>query len=543
MSREDRRRERDEKRRKKERERRKRHYEREKKKREKLKANGQGKNQPEKKSSIDQAVDFLASAISLFLPSKSRTDHHRLVKQGAVFAICIGLMGTGFGISYHGHLKKIAIANAVQSFTTSELQFSKTQTSVSTKVKPFMTQDRKTVYIPFRIEDMTNMEPDASKYHILFYTQNGKPFTYHPDLIQLYSYGSTGQMFLVVHSADKIQSQVAEIVLWTGENLGNSDNADPDDDDATDAGLAKLKSKYDTLSFSINLGALSVARIPKNKTIHIKKTIYVKEKGKKKKVPKVVTVPKVVPIKANANLYNKNRFAYIYNRVYAEKKLENVKRKINSRYKHMSVDINKINRDYNALAKAGYKLPKLPAWATTNANNLSNGLPFTIEQINDLNFLDDPFMNKDQTTKVSIAAHKQEIAQSGDTSQNEETKEEKYMTKLNNMVIKDRQGDTLDNTAAAGGGQGTSNSSGSQTASNQWTDLLDSMQNIYNAKKYVYNTKILTIWNMHTHFNTNASFGSEQNNLGNTGAITNSHTKGSNRHGRYMTIANVNKDN
>ena len=174
-----------------------------------------------KTDSVGKCLDFMVACVSLFMPEKSRIDHHRLMKQGAVFGVCLVLITAGVGLSYQGYLHKQAIANAVQSFTTEGLQFSKTGTTVETSTKPFQTSDHKTVYIPLKITDMSNMEPDASKYHIIMIPKGGEEFKYHPSIIQLYSYGSTGNMFLVVKSADKIQNQIVQIIMWTGENLSN----------------------------------------------------------------------------------------------------------------------------------------------------------------------------------------------------------------------------------------------------------------------------------------------------------------------------------
>lgn len=512
-----------------------------------------GSDDKNKTDSVGKFLDFMVACVSLFMPEKSRIDHHRLMKQGAVFGVCLVLITAGVGLSYQGYLHKQAIANAVQSFTTEGLQFSKTGTTVETSTKPFQTSDHKTVYIPLKITDMSNMEPDASKYHIIMIPKGGAEFKYHPSIIQLYSYGSTGNMFLVVKSADKIQNQIVQIIMWTGENLSN-DSYDPDDDtDTSDSGLAKFKSKYDTLAFTINLGATSIKPVKQYKmgTVDITKRVKVdsgqtgsKKKGKKGKakyINKIVKVRKKVPDPDGYDLYTDKKLQYIFNRMYTQKKLNKIRKSMHKSYSNMQININKINRDYSALSKAGYKMPRLPEWTTNTDNNLSNGLPLDIKQIDKLSMLNDPFLPTDKIkNKISDAYHNKKLqAQDNDDNDNQNTdnsKESKYIDSLTNMVIKDGKGNVL-----TSGSTADSNSSGSDAANNQWTDLQNAIQNIYDEKTSIYYEGILKIWSLYQTFQTDTSSGSSFNSASNTGAITQSLTSGRNKHGKYMLIANVPK--
>lgn len=507
---------------------------------------------------VGKFLDFMVACVSLFMPEKSRIDHHRLMKQGAVFGVCLVLITAGIGLSYRGYIHKQAIANAVQSFTTGGLEFSKTGTDVETTTKPFQTSDHKTVYIPLKISDMSNMEPDASKYHIIMIPKGGAEFKYHPSIIQLYSYGSTGNMFLVVKSADRIQNQLVQIIMWTGENLSN-DSYDPDDDtDTSDSGLAKFKAKYDTLAFTINLGATSIKPVKQYKMASVKVTKRVKvdseesspkKKGKKNKpkfINKVVTVRKKVPDPEGYDLYTDKKLQYIFNRMCTQKKLDKIRKSMHKSYSNMQININKINRDYSALSKAGYKLPRLPEWTTNTSNNLSNGLPLSLDQIDKLNMLNDPFLPTEKIkNKVSQAYHEKKIQdQDNDDDDNQNTdnsKESKYIDSMSNMVIKDRKGNIL-TSGTADTNNSSSDSSNSDVANNQWTDLQNSIQKVYDEKTAIYYEDVLKIWSLYQTFQTDTSSGDSFNSATNTGAITYSLTSGRNKHGRYMLIANVPKE-
>ena len=499
-------------------------------------------------------LGFLLETISVFTPSQSRFDHHRLAKQGTVFGICLTSIVVGLMLSFNGYHKKQEILNAIQSFTTSGLTFSKTGTQVGTGNKPFQTADHKTVYIPLTISDMSKMEPDASKYHIIMLPTKKQTFTYHPTTIQLYSYGSTGKMFLVVHSADRIRNQNVQIIMWTGEDLSQDKYDREADTDTSDEGLAKFKAKYDTLSFTINLGASSITPIPKDHAVYQKVVKKVKDEKTKKVVKKEVTVKKLIPIPENQDLYNDNKLVYIYNRIYGQKKLQSYIKHAHSANRELQINLAKARRDYSALQNAGFKLPKLPAWITSSANNMSNGLPLTLEEMDKLSLLNDPFYpSKTVQDKIEDAYHKHMVAvQNGDDSSSNSDddddgqvsshdKETKFINELQNMIIRNRQGDTLTTGSTNTTSSSSDENSSLRTANSQWSDFQDAVQNIYDEKKEIYYSQILNIYKLQQDFLNDTSSGSESNRLSNTGAITMSKTSGKNKHGKFMLIAGLPK--
>lgn len=537
-------------RRKREREKRNQAYE---KKQKKEDAKAQQKQKPIEETFGYKVLNFMSATIDLFVPAKTRIGHKRLVQQGAVFAICLACLSIGFGISYTTYKHKQAIQDAIQSFANNTLVFSKTQTEVKTSQQPFMTQDKKTVYVPLSISNLSNIDSDASEYHIIMLPKKGE-FTYHPTSIQLVSYGSTGKMFLRVDSADQIQNQLVQIIMWSGTKLTNDsyDGSEDTDNEIASSALAKFKSKYDTLAFTINLGAKSIPIIQQNKKVQQEVTKLVKNKDTKKLEKKKVMITKTVPIKENQNLYNDNKLQFIYNRIYSGAKLKKVQKHVKNVYNNMLTNQERVRRDWKNLKTAGYKMPTLPEWITSPANNLSDGLPLDLQQIQNLNFMNNPFIESHEAqTKINTAYNidKQQNNNSDSDSDDAKTKEQKYIEKMSNLIIKDSQGNIIGNQSDNGDSSGddqadddTTNSGNSgKTAEDQWADLQQAVKSIYDEKDSIYRRQVLKIWGQYKEFQTATSSGSELAKRQNIGAITYSKTTGHNTHGRFMLIAGVPK--
>lgn len=514
-----------------------------------------------------KTVNFLGGLVDLFMPAKSRITHNRLIQSGAAFGICLILLIVGFGITRGAHIHKEIIRARTQTFTSTTLQFSKTQTEVSTHVRPFITQDRKTVYVPFYIKDTSQVDIDASKYHILMMPINGKELTYHPTIVQLYSYGSSGRMFLVVHSADPIQNQTVQFLLWSGTTLTNDHYDSSEDNSDTTPDTLALKQKYDTLGFTINLGGSSIDVISKTmaKKVQERVTENVPQKhGKPKKVTKIKTVVKQVPNPTGQYLYGDRKLQYIYNRIYAGKRLEKVQKNVKKNYDSININVAKVKRDWNALKTAGYKMPKLPDWGLGPANNLKNGLPLTYDQIEKLNLLNDPFITpSDSLKKVDLAYKKDnsvdsdDDANASDNSGDDDSSststdtlssiqglpEGKYLTNLGNLTLKNKAtGQIITGSSDTDDSSDHSRTAPDKSSVEEWQDLQESLANIVVAKNKIYNKDVLTMYGYYQDFLRYTSSGSESAKVANTGAITMSKTSGYNKHGKYMTIFGIPTD-
>lgn len=488
-----------------------------------------------------KTTSFFGGLVELFVPSKSRTRHDRLIKQGSMFLACIGCVIIGLGISTNSYIRTEISKAKASSFLTSSLSWSKTNSDIDTSVKPFMTQNRRTVYIPFRTKDMSQIDPDASNYHILMMAKDGKQLQYRVESVQLVSYGSTGLMYLQVNTAQPVTTQPVQFIIWSGSNVTN-DKYDPHNDTGDAMAFVNVKKKYDTVSFSINLGGTGVKTIPE---YIIKK----KTEGKKVKTIKI-------PIQANADLYNDNKMAFIYNRMYQQKQLDSQKNKLNKARRRLTLALNRINKDSDALKRSGYDLPTLPKWATNSDNNLSDGLPIPYENTLKFSMLHPDASYDDKMQKsIEDAVESQKKATSSDSkfnssdssSLNDKTKEGKFISSLSGKTIKNKHnGNTLNTSASDGSNTDNDNDDDDDSSSNdtniggndniQWNELVSELQEVVALKTRIYRTIPINIWSQYQDFAQRSSFGSENNRKSNSGAITYSKIRGYNKHGRFMTI-------
>lgn len=556
----ERRRQRERARRQKERERRNREYN----KRHKVHSDN-AKDAKKADSFASKTVNFIGSLLDLFMPTKARTTHNRLIQSGSAFGICMVLLVAGFMITRNAHVRKEIIRARTQTFTSSSLQFSKTQTEVSTKEHPFMTSDHKTVYIPFFIKDVSQVDVDASQYHILMMPLNGNKLDYRPTTVQLYSYGSSGHMFLVVHSADRIQNQTVQFLLWSGTTLTNDHYDSTSDDSNTTPDTLALKRKYDTLGFTINLGGSSIDVVNKTMEKRIKERVtkVVPQKhGKPKKVTQIKTVVKQVPDTNGQYLYGDRKLQYIYNRIYAGNKVKKVQKSAQHEYDQIKINVAKAKRDWNALHVAGYKLPKLPDWCLGPSNNLQHGLPLTFEQIQQLNLLNDPFITPSDSLKKVDLAYKKDDGSDDNSTDNidsdsddsgasasdilnniQDEPEGKYIAHLGNLTIKNKAtGQIITGSSNTDSDDSNSKSTPDKASVEEWQDLQTSLANIVAAKVNIYRKDVLKIYGNYQDFLRATSSGSETAAARNTGGITMSKTAGHNAHGRYMTIFGIQSD-
>lgn len=519
------------------RERRKRQREREKRNKEYEKRKAKEKPK-EKAGSNNGAIDALGKVLNffngvfdLFVPSKSRTRHDRLTKSGAIFALCLVSMFSGLFMLNHNYRIAEFRKTMTSSFLTDDLKFSRSGTEVKGG-KPFMTQDRKTIYIPLSISMMNNLDPDASQYHIFIIPrQAGVRLKYRILQAQLVSYGSTGRMFIEVKAADPIVSQPIQFVIWSGSKL-TGDNYDPDDDTEDGTELAAIKKKYDTLAFSINLGGKSIKRIAKTRPKEIKTHKLVKNPKTHKKELKTITKIIQVPIVANEDLYNDHKLQYVYNRMYAGPKLARLQKKAQRKFDKMQLAANKIHKDYQALKRSNFNVPKLPTWATNPDNNAANGLDITLKQMQNFNLLnpDETFDLKLQNKLDKELVLYEKVQKNTYDDDDDETVETKYASKLADKDLRNRTtGESLSNS--------DDDNNSNKNADSEWSELKEEVMYLANAKNSLYYVYPLLMWQQYKDFLTMTSSGSSMAAKQNVGAITYSKTSGHNKHGKYMTIA------
>lgn len=499
---------------------------------------------------LGRVLDFFNGLIDLFVPTKSRTRHDRLTKQGAMFFLCLAALSIGLFIcdkSYNATELKKAQAS---SFMSSDLSFSQTGATVKTNNKPFITQNLKTVYIPLKITDMDHIDPDAGAYHIFIMPKNGGTLNYRIENAQLVSYGSTGTMFIQVNTAQPITSQPLQFIIWSGDKLSN-DTYDPNQDSEDANEFVKIKKKYDTLAFTINLGGKGVREVPQFRIKRVKVTKRVKDPKTKKFVTKTYIKNIKIPIQANADLYNDNtKLQFIYNRIHSQKYVNSELAKANHDYARMQLAINRINKDYSALKRAGYKLPKLPDWSDNVNNNASDGLPVTYDELLRFNMLNPhlAFNKKVQNTldRKLVAYNK---AQSNDSTSSDDddtgngvsstSKEGIFLSKLSAMPIRNiHTGVDLNNTSSDDSDDDNSDDDNEASSNEQteWSELQTELNKMAQCKTDLYYTIPLDLWNNYQDFLRDTSAGSQTAKKMNTGAITYSKMHGYNKHGAYLTI-------
>lgn len=507
--------------------------------------------------------------ISLFIPSKSRIAHNRLMKQGVLFTTCLLMLISGFIIAKKGYDHREYLLSQAQSFMSHAISFSQTGVNVSTKVSPFMTQNKKTVYIPLNISDTSNIDTDASKYHVLIMPAKGNTLDSRITTAQLMSYGSTGHMVLIVDSANKLKSQVVQILLWSGSKLTNDkydSNQDSNVQDQNQQAINDLKAKYDMVAFTINLAGTTIPKV--NKTMKVKATKKVKHykgKGKHKKAYfKTVHYLKTVPDTYGQYLYGNNKRQYIYNRIYAQKGLDKLKRQIQKQYSRLDANIGRIHRDYDNLKSAGYDIPKMPDWAGNKNNNLSNGLPFTYDTLLKISFLNEKtFATQPSNLKIIDKAYAKysKSSDSDDDSDDDDStsmsdstgttasdldglhvKEAKEFNQLYNRVLRNKvTHDTIGNGTNNDKNSGKAKSQNVQNDEKMWEDYIKCLANVLVIKNDIYYHIPMEMWGRYKLFLNDTSSGSQFRANANVGRITYSKTSGYNKHGRYMTILGLNQ--
>lgn len=477
-------------------------------------------------------LNFIDNVLSIFSPSHSRIRHDRLIKQGLMFVLSSICLIAGLIVCKINYDKTEYAKSQTADFMTDDLQFSKSGATVSAK-KPFLTQDRRTIYIPLKISDMKMIDPDAAQYHILVIGKNGDPLKSQINQAQLLSYGSTGVMYLVVHSTSPLQSQPVQFVIWSGSDVTNDKyNADANDDDSLSQ-FKKILSQYDSLGFTINLGGKSIPVVPKTKTIKVKNKVVKRDPKTHKKTTTIETVTRKIPINENKNLYNNNVPLFLYNYAVSQPQLDRKHQTMANNYERMQLAINRINKDKRALTNAGYELPKLPEWTTDRSNNLAKTLPFSYNQIKSFNFMqpEATFTPKQQellTAQLRVY-QKEQANQSSDDDP--KFKEKAYAEALANKVIKNKH---ISKTLGNGGDVTNSDSDSDDNDQAEWAELISEVDKLADLKHDLFYKKPLQLWEMYQNFELATSSGNDKN--GNTGAITYSKLSGHNKHGNFMTI-------
>lgn len=486
----------------------------------------------QKTSGLDKALSFVDNILSIFSPSHGRFRHDQLMKQGMMLIVFVICFVSGGFLCYQNYTKVEYQKAQAANFMTDDLEFSKSSTTV-TPHTPFTTQDHKTVYIPLTIEDMTNIDPDASEYHIFVVGKNGNDIKSKITQAQLISYGSTGLMYLVVKSLNRFQSQPVQFLMWSGSDI-TDDHYDPDDNNNSSLEeFGIIAKRYDTLGFAINLGGRSIKAIPKTKTITVKDTVTQKDPKTHKKVKVTKMVKQQIPITANKDLYNDNVPIFLYNHSVSGPQMAKKRKTMAKKYARMQLAINRIEKDTRALTKAGYILPKLPKWATNRGNDIAKSLPFSYDQLRSFDMLnpDTTFTAKQQKLlDQELRVYKKAQSANGDDV-SDTTKEENYAASLGNKVIKNKH---VDKTLGNGNADGGNNNSDSDNDDAEWTELQNEIAQIATLKHDLYYSMPLKIWDNYQDFILATSSGSDKS--ANTGAITFSNLKGHNKHGNFMTI-------
>lgn len=265
----------------------------------------------------------------------------------------------------------------------------------------------------------------------------------------------------------------------------------------------------------------------------IKTKKLVENKKTHKKEIKTVTKTIQVPIEANEDLYNDNKLQFVYNRMYAGPKLKSLQKSASEKYSHMEIAANKIQKDYQALKRSGYSVPKLPNWATNPDNNAANGLNVTLKQLTSFDLLnpDKAFSPKfqDKLNKEAIIYAKMSQTNDDDTD-DANTVEEKWADKLADK-------DLINHTTGEKLQASDDNSASVKNADAEWSELQEEVMYLATAKNSLYYVYPIKMWQQYKSFLMMTSSGSSMAAKQNVGAITYSKTSGYNKHGRYLTIA------
>lgn len=497
----------------------------------------------EKSTNKNRLFSFIDTVLSIFSPSHSRIRHDRLMKQGVMFALFTFFIVSG-SIVCKVHYDKVEYEKSqAANFMTDDLQFSKSQAAVDTKT-PFTTQDQKTIYIPLKIRDMKLIDPDAAQYHILVVGKNAVELKSHITQAQLISYGSTGVMYLVVHSTNKFQSQPVQFLIWSGSDVANDKyDSDANSDDSLTQ-YKNIMSRYDTLGFTINLGGQSVITVPKTRTIKVKDTVVKRDPKTHKKTTVEEYVKRQIPIVENKNLYNKNVPVFLYNRAVSAPQIKSKRKTMSNMYDRMQLAINRINKDKRALTQAGYELPKLPDWTKSRSNDLAKSMPFSYHQLATFDFMQPTatFTPKQQALLTDeLRVYNRNNAENDDddddATSNKMFKEKAYAESLSNKVIKNKH---VSKTLGNGGDAASNSSNNNDNDSSEWAELLAEVEKLADLKHDLYYIKPLELWDMYQDFELATSSGNAKN--ANTGAITYSRLSGHNKHGQFMTIYRGNND-
>lgn len=284
----------------------------------------------------------------VFGPTSGGFNHHRLLRQGAIFALSGILMIMGLVSSFTRHKINVYRASQTDTFQAgTELAFSKTGTTV-THYKPFMLKNRKTVYIPLKVDPSALMsgsgiENDFSKYHVIVAPTSGN-LSYKLRTVRVIGYGSTGDMVLECKSKDAIKSQLLRFYVYYTTKYSKDDNGGAPDD--LPAFAKYITSHYDSFTFTINLGGSSIKTVSNSPD--------------------------------DSNLYGASKYVPlgIYNVVHAKNHMANFQDTIKKDKSKLQILINQTNKNYSTLTRQlGFTAKSIPSWAQTTDNDLSIKLP------------------------------------------------------------------------------------------------------------------------------------------------------------------------
>jgi hypothetical protein len=183
------------------------------------------------------------------------SNHYRIERFSVFFLILFIGLSSVTGFAFYKYLDKQRINLGNQAMYTVDTVSSITNTPV-TIIGVFASKDKTKGFIMGRIEDMTNMPTDASKYSVMLHglSNDGKNIVKSKSVPygSLILYGNSGYFGLYLVDHNKFPSQISNAIIRVQSELF-AKNADTSEADG--GSLADSFSKYDQFQFAFNLGA------------------------------------------------------------------------------------------------------------------------------------------------------------------------------------------------------------------------------------------------------------------------------------------------
>lgn len=432
----------------------------------------------------------------VFGPTSGGFNHYRLLRQGAIFALSGILMLTGLVSSFTRHKINDYKASQTDTFQAgTELAFSKTGTTV-THYEPFMLKNRKTVYIPLKVDSSalingSGIENDFSKYHVIVAPTSGN-LSYKLRTVRIIGYGSTGDMILECKSKDAIKSQLLRFYVYYTTKYSNSDDSTSSDN--LPAFAKYITGHYDSFTFTINLGGSSIKTVPNSSD--------------------------------DSNLYGASKYVPlgIYNVVHAKNHMANFQEQIKKDKSKLQILINQTNKNYTTLTKQlGFTVKSIPTWAQTTNNDLSVKLPVDYTSLTTGKLISKTWVTGDWKNAQDALSKAMMTSAKFDESD--------YIAKLNSSSIVNSTTGKL----AIGDNANVSDSKASKEDANgtsTFSAYIDNLKQIYKLKKSMYYNQPIKLYQYYQ--TTLADCGLSDNQQSQMGY---SQTAGKDKAAKYMIIS------